>query len=68
MANSGQHNDSRMNMALIMTAVKQGAIVANHVEVTELLKNPDGKLSGALVKDNLTGASWTVKAKVLFHF
>lgn len=34
----GQHNDSRMNMALIMTAVKHGATVANYVEVTDLTK------------------------------
>ncbi|KAI5123140.1 hypothetical protein M0805_000843 [Coniferiporia weirii] len=58
----GQHNDSRMNMALIMTAVKHGATVANHVEVTSL-KKESGKLNGAVVRDNLTGAEWTVRAK-----
>ena len=61
---SGQHNDSRMNIALIMTAVKHGAIVANHVEVTELDKDGSGKLQGAVVRDNLTGQSWNVRAKV----
>lgn len=35
----GQHNDSRMNISLVMTAVQHGAIVANYVEVTELHKN-----------------------------
>ncbi|KAG8800779.1 mitochondrial glycerol-3-phosphate dehydrogenase [Serendipita sp. 399] len=34
----GMHNDARMNIALIMTAVKHGAAVANYVEVTKLLK------------------------------
>lgn len=34
----GMHNDARMNLALIMTAVRQGAAVANYVEVTKLLK------------------------------
>ncbi|OBZ69059.1 Glycerol-3-phosphate dehydrogenase, mitochondrial [Grifola frondosa] len=58
----GQHNDSRMNIALIMTAVQQGAIVANHVEVTSLHKR-DGKLCGARVKDTLTGREWDVRAK-----
>ncbi|EEB86556.1 hypothetical protein MPER_16448, partial [Moniliophthora perniciosa FA553] len=28
----GQHNDSRMNIALILTAVKHGAVVANYTE------------------------------------
>ncbi|KAH9851776.1 DAO-domain-containing protein [Lenzites betulinus] len=60
----GQHNDSRMNMALIMTAVKQGAIVANHVEVTSLDKNgTEGKIQGARVRDALTGKEWNIRAK-----
>ncbi|GBE83265.1 Glycerol-3-phosphate dehydrogenase, mitochondrial [Sparassis crispa] len=61
----GQHNDSRMNIALIMTAVQQGAIVTNHVEVTSLHKDAtgSGKLHGARVKDVLTGKEWDVRAK-----
>lgn len=61
----GQHNDARMNIALIMTAVRLGATVANKVEVTQLLKNVDGKIEGACVRDNLTGREWDVKARVL---
>jgi glycerol-3-phosphate dehydrogenase len=53
-----------MNIALIMTAVKLGATVANKVEVTQLLKNADGKIDGARVRDNLTGKEWDVKARV----
>ncbi|KAG6910415.1 hypothetical protein DXG01_010770 [Tephrocybe rancida] len=59
----GQHNDSRMNIALIMTAVKLGATVANYTEVTDLHKDASGKIIGAQVKDNLTGTSWAVRAK-----
>ncbi|KAI0276477.1 FAD dependent oxidoreductase-domain-containing protein, partial [Russula aff. rugulosa BPL654] len=59
----GQHNDARMNIALVMTAVKLGATVANKVEVTQLLKNADGKIEGARVRDNLTGNEWDVKAR-----
>lgn len=61
----GQHNDSRMNVSLIMTAVKHGATVANHTEVVSLQKNADGKLCGARVKDRLTGEEINVRAKVL---
>ncbi|KAI0297744.1 FAD dependent oxidoreductase-domain-containing protein [Russula brevipes] len=59
----GQHNDARMNIALIMTAVELGATVANKVEVTQLLKDVDGKVEGARVRDNLTGEEWGVKAR-----
>ena len=53
-----------MNIALIMTAVQHGAIVANHVEVTSLDKSSaSGKLQGARVRDTLTGKEWDVKAK-----
>jgi glycerol-3-phosphate dehydrogenase len=61
----GQHNDSRMNVALIMTAVKHGAVVLNHTELTNLHKNSEtGKLNGARVKDRLTGEEFNVRAKV----
>jgi glycerol-3-phosphate dehydrogenase len=54
-----------MNIALIMTAVQEGAVVANHVEVTGLLKSDNGgKLHGARVRDTLTGQTWNVRAKV----
>ena len=51
-----------------MTAVKLGATVANKVEVTQLLKDADGKVEGARVRDNLTGEEWEVKARVLSSF
>ena len=53
-----------MNMALVMTAVKHGATVANYTEVTELHKDPEGKLNGAQVTDKLTGESFHIRAKV----
>ena len=41
----GQHNDSRMNLAIALTAIRRGATCVNHVEVEELLKKKirDGK-------------------------
>ena len=54
-----------MNIALVMTAVKLGATVANKVEATQLLKDADGKIEAARVRDNLTGDEWQVKARVL---
>jgi glycerol-3-phosphate dehydrogenase len=54
-----------MNVALVMTAVKLGATVANKVEVMKLLKNADGKIEGTRVRDNLTGEEWEVRARVI---
>ena len=51
-------------MALIMSAVKHGAIVANYCEVLKLNKGPNGKINGARVKDNLTGEEWNIRTKV----
>lgn len=47
----GAHNDSRMNVSIAMTAALYGATIVNHMEVTGLDKNADGKLFGAKVKD-----------------
>jgi len=63
----GQHNDSRMNVALVMTAVHQGTVAANHTEVVALHKNSAGKCSGARLRDNITGDEWDVKAKGIIN-
>jgi glycerol-3-phosphate dehydrogenase len=47
----GAHNDSRMNVSLAMTAALYGATVVNHMEVTSLEKDANGKLCGAKMKD-----------------
>ncbi|KAH8825235.1 FAD dependent oxidoreductase-domain-containing protein [Flagelloscypha sp. PMI_526] len=59
----GQHNDSRMNISLVMTAVKHGATVANYTEVTSLTKDSAGKVNGARVRDRLTGQEWDIAAQ-----
>jgi glycerol-3-phosphate dehydrogenase len=54
-----------MNVALIMTAVKLGAVVANYCEVMALHKDhASGKVVGARVRDNISGEEWSVRAKV----
>ncbi|UNI20889.1 Glycerol-3-phosphate dehydrogenase [Purpureocillium takamizusanense] len=51
----GQHNDSRMNVSLALTASLYGATVLNHVEVTSLEKDANGKICGAKVRDLMAG-------------
>ena len=38
LSHPGQHNDARMNLAIALTAAREGAAVANHVEAVGLLK------------------------------
>jgi len=59
----GQHNDSRMNMAIILTAVQYGAVAANHTEVVDLLKDSEGRVNGCKMRDVITGREWETKAK-----
>jgi len=53
----GAHNDSRMNVSLAMTAALFGATVVNHLEVTGLTKDANGRLNGATVKDKIAEAN-----------
>jgi len=62
----GQFDDARMNVAIAMTAFEQGAAIANHVEVKELLKG-DGKLCGAHVLDRLSGEEFSIHAQVVIN-
>uniref|UniRef100_A0A8B9JQ33 Glycerol-3-phosphate dehydrogenase, mitochondrial n=1 Tax=Astyanax mexicanus TaxID=7994 RepID=A0A8B9JQ33_ASTMX len=60
----GQHNDSRMNLAIALAAARHGAAIANYTEVVRLLKKTDpdtGKerVSGARCRDVITGKSHT---------
>lgn len=61
----GSFNDSRMNTALAVTAIENGATVLNYMEVKQLIKDKEtGKVQGALVTNRETGEQFTVKAKV----
>lgn len=62
----GQFDDARMNVCIALTAADRGATVCNHVEVVNLTKT-EGKLSGAVLKDRLTGDSWSVSAKAIVN-
>ena len=66
----GQHNDTRMNVAIVLTAAALGVHAANHVRVMRLLKEGEGdgeaekgRVVGAHVRDELTGEEWDVRAR-----
>ncbi|CAL5218513.1 g200 [Coccomyxa viridis] len=49
----GQFDDARLNVSLACTAALAGAAIMNYAEVTELLKDEDGQIVGARVRDVL---------------
>jgi glycerol-3-phosphate dehydrogenase len=61
------HNDARMNLAHILTAIKNGAVMTNYTEVTSLQKDTTGKLVGAIIKDNTTGTEFPVHANGIIN-
>ncbi len=62
----GQFDDARMAIALIATAAREGAAVANRVE-TEALPEEDGKLCGANVRDRLDGHRFEIHARTVVN-
>ncbi|WFD34199.1 glycerol-3-phosphate dehydrogenase [Malassezia cuniculi] len=64
----GQQNDSRMNVALVLSAIMHGAVAANHTEVVALNKaGPNSQISGARLRDRLSGDEFDVRAKVVIN-
>ncbi|XP_076579522.1 glycerol-3-phosphate dehydrogenase, mitochondrial isoform X2 [Chaetodon auriga] len=68
----GQHNDSRMNLAIGLSAARYGAAIANYTEVVRLLKTKDPqtgkeKVCGARCRDVITGQEFDVKAKCVIN-
>lgn len=69
----GAHNDSRMNVSLAMTAALYGATVVNHLEVTSLEKDANGRLCGAKAKDLIAESDgkkpeeFSIKAKGIIN-
>ena len=62
----GQFDDARMNVSIALTAAEHGAVLANHVAVTQLIKR-DGRVAGAGVRDMLTGSTWEIDARVVIN-
>jgi len=69
----GAHNDSRMNVSIATTAAMYGATTVNHLEVTALEKDANGRLNGARVKnlinsrDGKTVEEFTIRAKGIIN-
>lgn len=61
----GQHNDSRTNTCIALTAAEEGAAIANYVEMIGLIKDKDGKAIGIKCRDNISGKEFETHAKAI---
>lgn len=62
----GQFDDSRLAITLAQTAADQGATLLNYMRVTDLQKT-DGMISGLTCRDEETGQTHTLQARVVIN-
>ena len=55
-------DDSRLNLAVMVSAARSGALTANHAEVEDFVF-ADGRVSGVRVRDRINGESLVVRAR-----
>mmetsp|Transcript_19885 Transcript_19885/g.38996 ORF Transcript_19885/g.38996 Transcript_19885/m.38996 type:complete len:646 (-) Transcript_19885:718-2655(-) len=58
----GQMDDARYGLLILLTAIQAGATALNYTNADKLLKDENGKLVGAQVRDLQTGKVINVKA------
>lgn len=63
----GQFTDARLAVTLVMTAKREGAVLANHVEAVALLHDEEGRVAGARVRDSLGERQWDIRARSVIN-
>jgi len=63
----GQFDDSRLAISLAQTITDNGGYVLNNCEVTRLIKNEEGIISGVECFDSENRQSYIIKAKVVVN-
>src|SRR6201998_3746962 len=63
----GQFDDARYNVMLVQSFTVAGGDALNHARVTDFRREANGKLSGVVIKDQLSGQTFTVDAKVIVN-
>jgi glycerol-3-phosphate dehydrogenase len=56
-------DDGRLTLAVVESATRHGASVANYVGLESFLRDADGRLAGAQARDTLSGQPFQVRAK-----
>jgi glycerol-3-phosphate dehydrogenase len=60
-------DDSRLVIEVIKAAHELGASVANYARVANLIKNEDGYISGARLRDELSGFEVEMRARIVIN-
>src|SRR5262252_9967178 len=63
----GQFDDARYNVTLVQTFAAAGGNALNYAKVTDFLWGANGKVSGVLVRDQLSEDTFSVKAKAIIN-
>src|SRR5690242_14357456 len=63
----GQFDDARYNITLVQTFAMAGGNTLNYAKVTDFLRGVNGKVSGVVVKDQLSEDRFSVKAKAIIN-
>lgn len=63
----GQFDDARYNIALVQTFAMAGGNTVNYAKVTDFLRGANGKVSGVMVKDQLSENTFSVKANAIVN-
>jgi glycerol-3-phosphate dehydrogenase len=58
-----QHNDSRTNLAIAMSAAEYGADISNYVEMIDTIKNEKGVVVGIKALDRMSNREFDVYSK-----
>lgn len=62
----GQFDDARMNIALILTAIRKGAVALNYVRLINLEKD-QGIINGAIIIDEETKETHRISARMIIN-
>lgn len=60
-------DDARLTIEVMKKAVEAGALSVNYAKVETLQYDKDGKITGALVKDTISGAEYAIKAAKIIN-
>ncbi|WP_209332352.1 glycerol-3-phosphate dehydrogenase/oxidase [Lunatimonas salinarum] len=63
----GQFDDARLALAIAQSCDAMGGCVLNHMPVSDVLKNCEGKVEGVSVKDTLGGKKYRVRARAVVN-
>jgi glycerol-3-phosphate dehydrogenase len=60
-------DDARLTLETALDAASQGAVVLTWTKAVELLRNPEGRIRGALLQDLQSGERFEVEANVVIN-